>query len=225
MHRVLGTTTAGAINCHSITAPDDFSSDLTRLPACHTHDSIAAGKLRHLCEQNHSKVEHQSQQTPAADDTDSHNWLQVAGVEAVTVAPLDQESPGSSPGGATRKPCIDLRWGAFDFFGRPVVYVVVGPFRKTPVGRFTTCSPPASPDSGRPCAGQSREQVRLAGVKVRNDGGGVGLTSFGPPRNVNMLALRKAHPAKAGAAKLRVLAPHATIRRFEGPPRSPSCSS
>jgi hypothetical protein len=55
----------------------------------------------------YGKVQHGSQRTPASGDTNSREWLQVAGVEAVTVAPLDQESPGSSPGGAM-KPGNDL---------------------------------------------------------------------------------------------------------------------
>jgi hypothetical protein len=49
----------------------------------------------------HGKVEHGSHQVPASGDTNSRKWLQVAGVQGVPVAPLDQESPGSSPGGAT----------------------------------------------------------------------------------------------------------------------------
>ena len=53
------------------------------------------------------KVEHETQQTLASGDTNSRKWWQVAGVEAVTTAPLDQESPGSSPGGAI-KPGNDL---------------------------------------------------------------------------------------------------------------------
>jgi len=43
-------------------------------------------------------VRHQS---PAAGDTNSRKRLQVAGIQGLPVAPLDQESPGSSAGGAT----------------------------------------------------------------------------------------------------------------------------
>ena len=42
----------------------------------------------------YGKVRHESPQTPASGDTNSRKWLQVAGVQGVLVAPLDQESPG-----------------------------------------------------------------------------------------------------------------------------------
>ena len=53
------------------------------------------------------KVQHETSENPAAGATNSRKWLQVAGIDAVTAAPLDQESPGSSPGGAM-KPGDDL---------------------------------------------------------------------------------------------------------------------
>jgi hypothetical protein len=56
---------------------------------------------------NDSKVQHSHQQTPALGYTNSRESWQVAGIWLVTVAPLDQESPGSSPGGAM-KPGNDL---------------------------------------------------------------------------------------------------------------------
>jgi hypothetical protein len=48
----------------------------------------------------YGKVQHERRQTPASGDTNSREGLQVAGIRLVTAAPLDQESPGSSPGGA-----------------------------------------------------------------------------------------------------------------------------
>jgi len=48
-----------------------------------------------------SRVRQDGRQTPAAGDTNSRKWLQVAGIQVVPVVPLDQESPGSSPGEAT----------------------------------------------------------------------------------------------------------------------------
>jgi hypothetical protein len=43
-------------------------------------------------------------------DTNSRKGVQVAGIRVVTAAPLDQESPGSSPGGATEGQVST--WGA-----------------------------------------------------------------------------------------------------------------
>src|SRR5262249_47442824 len=48
----------------------------------------------------YGKVRHQTQQTPASGDTTSRLSSRVAGIRVLIVAPLDQESPGSSPGGA-----------------------------------------------------------------------------------------------------------------------------
>jgi len=57
-----------------------------------------------------SRVRQDGRQTPAAGDTNSRKWLQVAGIQVVPVVPLDQESPGSSPGGATRLPRCGSRF-------------------------------------------------------------------------------------------------------------------
>ena len=53
---------------------------------------------------DYGKVRRGTRQTPAAGDTTSRLVSQVAGIHWVNRAPLDQESPGSSPGGATQRP-------------------------------------------------------------------------------------------------------------------------
>ena len=65
----------------------------------------------------HGKVERSSQQTPATGDTISRLYVQVAGIQAVTITPLDPESPGSSPGGAM-KPGNDLALVGLRLFTR-----------------------------------------------------------------------------------------------------------
>jgi hypothetical protein len=52
----------------------------------------------------YGKVRHETRQTPASGDTNSRKGLQVAGIRGVLLPPLDQESPGSSPGGTTGRP-------------------------------------------------------------------------------------------------------------------------
>jgi hypothetical protein len=64
----------------------------------------------------YGKFRHESQQTPASGDTNSRKWLQVAGVQADTAAPLDQESPDSSPGGATESAASDFPVAALSLF-------------------------------------------------------------------------------------------------------------
>ena len=68
----------------------------------------------------YGKVQHGSQQTPASGDTNSRKGRQVAGIRLVTAAPLDQESPGSSPGGATRRSSTTSVGRAFLFL-RPLL--------------------------------------------------------------------------------------------------------
>jgi hypothetical protein len=47
--------------------------------------------------QLYGEIQHETQQGSASGDTNSRKGLQVAGIRGVLVAPLDQESPGSSP--------------------------------------------------------------------------------------------------------------------------------
>jgi hypothetical protein len=59
----------------------------------------------------YSKFKHKTQQTPASGDTNSRIGQQVAGIRGVLMAPLDQESPGSSPGGQLEGPIPPWRIG------------------------------------------------------------------------------------------------------------------
>lgn len=64
----------------------------------------------------HGKVERSSQQTAATGDTISRLYVQVGGIQAVTITPLDQESRGSSPGGATESAASDFPVAALSLF-------------------------------------------------------------------------------------------------------------
>jgi hypothetical protein len=54
------------------------------------------------------KVRHQGQQTPASGDTNSRKGCKLLEFRVFSAPPLDQESPGSSPGGAMKPGNLEL---------------------------------------------------------------------------------------------------------------------